>query len=55
MGLDVLETNTRARRFYLRHGYTDTGVRRPYANDPALSEIVMTRLLGCSIADSARA
>ncbi|WP_067469788.1 GNAT family N-acetyltransferase [Nocardia amamiensis] len=45
IGLDVVETNTRAVAFYQRNGYASTALRRPYANDPALTEIVMMRQL----------
>ncbi|MBC7299552.1 GNAT family N-acetyltransferase [Nocardia salmonicida] len=45
IGLDVVETNTRAVRFYQRNGYTRTAQRRPYANNSALTEVVMMRRL----------
>ena len=46
IGLDVVETNTRAVGFYQRNGYARTTLRRPYANDSALTEVVMMRRLG---------
>ncbi|WP_051163377.1 GNAT family N-acetyltransferase [Nocardia brevicatena] len=45
IGLDVVETNARAARFYRRNGYTSTTLRRPYANDTTLTEVVMMRPL----------
>lgn len=45
IGLDVVETNARAARFYRRNGYTTTTLRRPYANDTTLTEVVMVRPL----------
>ncbi|WP_370012678.1 GNAT family N-acetyltransferase [Nocardia cyriacigeorgica] len=45
IGLDVVETNTRAVAFYRRSGYASTALRRPYALDPALTEVVMVRPL----------
>lgn len=45
ISLNVVETNTRATRFYRRNGYTATALRRPHANDAMLTEIVMVRPL----------
>lgn len=39
--LGVHEDNGRAQRFYLRHGFRDTGRREPYPLDPAARELVM--------------
>ncbi|NAZ74965.1 GNAT family N-acetyltransferase [Kineococcus sp. T13] len=39
--LHVHEDNARARAFYERRGFRDTGVRVPYALDPARSEVEM--------------
>lgn len=39
--LGVHEDNARAQRFYLRHGFKDTGRREPYPLDAAAKELVM--------------
>ncbi|WP_411720277.1 GNAT family N-acetyltransferase [Nocardia puris] len=46
IGLDVVESNTRAVTFYERNGYVKTTLRRPYPNDSALTEVVMMQRLG---------
>lgn len=43
--LGVHEDNTRALRFYARHGFHDTGLREAYALDPAKKEFIMERKL----------
>ena len=43
--LHVHEDNTRARAFYERRGFRDTGARVPYALDPARSEVEMRLVL----------
>ena len=43
--LGVHESNLRAQRFYLRHGFQDTGAREPYPLDTEHSEIIMERVL----------
>ena len=43
--LGVHEDNGRAQRFYLRHGFQDTGAREPYPLDTDQSEIIMERVL----------
>jgi ribosomal protein S18 acetylase RimI-like enzyme len=39
--LEVHEDNARARSFYRRVGFTETGVRRPYPLDPSRDELEM--------------
>jgi ribosomal protein S18 acetylase RimI-like enzyme len=43
--LGVHEDNARAFAFYGRHGFTDTGVRKPYPLAAGKSEIIMEREL----------
>ncbi|UVJ40346.1 GNAT family N-acetyltransferase [Arthrobacter sp. CJ23] len=43
--LGVHEDNTRALKFYERHGFRTTGARRPYPQDKSKSELVMERRL----------
>lgn len=43
--LGVHGGNGRARQFYLRNGFLDTGLRSPYPLDPASSEIFLEREL----------
>ena len=43
--LFVHEDNDRARAFYRRCGFTETGFREPYAPDPSASELEMALLL----------
>ncbi|MGO4807287.1 N-acetyltransferase family protein [Arthrobacter sp. 2MCAF15] len=43
--LGVHQDNGRAQRFYLRHGFADTGAREPYPLDTGQSEIIMERVL----------
>ncbi|HEX8508392.1 MAG TPA: GNAT family N-acetyltransferase [Propionibacteriaceae bacterium] len=44
--LDVTETNLAAVRCYRRHGFRETGRRRPLPHTPELTEIEMTLELG---------
>ena len=43
--LFVHQDNDRARAFYRRCGFTETGFREPYAPDPSASELEMALLL----------
>jgi ribosomal protein S18 acetylase RimI-like enzyme len=43
--LEVTDINATAIAFYRRLGFTATGRTRPYDNDPALTELEMTRLI----------
>lgn len=43
IGLWVHEDNNRARAFYRRHGFTETGRRSPYPVDPSRDQIEMER------------
>lgn len=43
--LDVHEHAAAARRFYARHGFTETGNQQPYPRDPSQREFEMVRSL----------
>ncbi|GAA4046917.1 hypothetical protein GCM10023063_37700 [Arthrobacter methylotrophus] len=43
--LGVHEENARARTFYSRHGFEDTGASRPYPQDKTKREVIMARRL----------
>ncbi|WP_157099471.1 GNAT family N-acetyltransferase [Microbispora sp. ATCC PTA-5024] len=43
VGLFVTETNDRARRFYERFGFRDTGEREPLESNPRLQCLRMVR------------
>ena len=44
--LEVRESNTRARRFYERHGFREVGRRKRYYVDPEEDALVLYRPLG---------
>jgi [ribosomal protein S18]-alanine N-acetyltransferase len=43
--LEVREDNPRARRLYLRHGFTDIGIRRGYYQPSGVDAVVMRKAL----------
>jgi ribosomal protein S18 acetylase RimI-like enzyme len=51
MHLFVHEHNTRARAYYRRHGFVETGESEPYALDPTETEIEMDRALAVGQSD----
>lgn|SRR5512139_92036 len=51
----VHEDNPRARAFYRREGFTETGATEPYPLDPAQREIEMATTLTGKVVDSAHA
>jgi ribosomal protein S18 acetylase RimI-like enzyme len=55
VALEVHEANTRARRFYERHGFHLTGRTRPYPFDRTMNELEMVkRLDGVAPGDAVR-
>jgi [ribosomal protein S18]-alanine N-acetyltransferase len=44
--LEVREDNPRARRLYLRHGFTEVGIRRGYYQPSGVDAVVMRKALG---------
>jgi len=44
--LEVREDNPRARRLYLRHGFTEIGIRRGYYQPSGVDAVVMRKALG---------
>lgn len=49
--LEVREANTRARRFYERHGFREVGRRRRYYVEPDEDALVLYRALGAEPTD----
>ena len=43
--LEVREDNPRARRLYLRHGFTEIGIRRGYYQPSGVDAVVMRKVL----------
>ena len=43
--LEVREDNPRARRLYLRHGFTEVGIRRGYYQPSGVDAVVMRKVL----------
>ena len=43
--LEVREDNPRARRLYLRHGFTEVGIRRGYYQPSGVNAVVMRKAL----------
>jgi ribosomal protein S18 acetylase RimI-like enzyme len=43
--LEVREDNPRARQLYLRHGFTDAGIRRGYYQPSGVNAVVMRKAL----------
>ncbi len=43
--LEVREDNPRARRLYLRHGFTEIGIRRGYYQPSGINAVVMRKVL----------
>ena len=43
--LEVREDNPRARRLYLRHGFTEVGIRRGYYQPSGVDAVVMRKEL----------
>jgi ribosomal-protein-alanine acetyltransferase len=43
--LEVREDNPRARRLYLRHGFTEVGIRRGYYQPSGVDAVVMRKAL----------
>ncbi len=44
--LEVREDNPRARQLYLRHGFTEIGIRRGYYQPSGVNAVVMRKALG---------
>jgi [ribosomal protein S18]-alanine N-acetyltransferase len=44
--LEVRTDNPRARRLYLRHGFTEVGIRRGYYQPSGVDAVVMKKVLG---------
>jgi [ribosomal protein S18]-alanine N-acetyltransferase len=44
--LEVREDNPRARQLYLRHGFTEIGIRRGYYQPSGVDAVVMRKALG---------
>ena len=44
--LEVRKDNPRARRIYLRHGFTEIGIRRGYYQPSGVDAVVMRKALG---------
>ena len=44
--LEVRKDNPRARRLYLRHGFTEVGIRRGYYQPSGVDAVVMRKALG---------
>jgi ribosomal-protein-alanine N-acetyltransferase len=44
--LEVREDNPRARQLYLRHGFTEVGIRRGYYQPSGVDAVVMRKALG---------